>query len=494
MLSLRRAAHHIELYEPEIGAHHARFRWEVRPSSLFYEREEFTLSFPGHVDIERVPRALWWRVLLTCLYSHWAFLRPCTVDLPVSLGPGEQEFWMRMTETVAGQLEAHGSAPRRGRPARLRGSGPLLAPEPIPGLTDRPAVAFSGGKDSLTLTALLCELGGRPLLVTATSPVHWSRDEVGSERDHLLREIRRRLPVELVEVTSDYRSCWNPFFAERDGCELPVNQLTDLPFFQAVTMAVGAASGASRLFMASEADCQYSLRRQGRMVLHREFAGSASFQRSLDVLLSGFGLSQGSLTYPLHMRLVQGLLLRRYRELAELQFSCYQAPEGQRACGECQKCLQIAIVTLAEGVSPRELGIDPVHVLCAFAEAPPLIASDPAAGTLHETRRPGHQLLEALQQLGADEVAGIIAAGGQAGDPRLGAALAGYERMREEALSAGAMRTPGFIPGFLEMVDPQLRGGLRAILEQHYSVEAGEEFAGILERSQGLTRWLSEPL
>ena len=150
--------------------------------------------------------------------------------------------------------------------------------------------------------------------------------------------------------------------------------------------------------MASEADCQYNIARDGHVIQHLEFVGCAVTQAALDALLSRFGMRQGSLTYPLHMPLVQGLLLRRYRALADLQFSCWQAPEGAQACSACGKCFQIALVTLAEGVSPREVGIDPVRVLCAFGDwrldAPPS-HTGPA---LHEVRSPRHHMVRCLQE------------------------------------------------------------------------------------------------
>ena len=102
----------------------------------------------------------------------------------------------------------------------------------LDGPGDRAAVAFSGGKDSLTLTALLAELTERPLLVATTSPVPWARDDVGVARERALAEIVKRLPVDVIEVRSDFRTCWSLGSSARGGYTLGINQLCDLPLFR----------------------------------------------------------------------------------------------------------------------------------------------------------------------------------------------------------------------------------------------------------------------
>jgi len=493
-------AHRVRLHEPEIGARDVCFRWEVTPSSDFYQRCDFRLQFPAGLQPEEVPRALWWRVGLLCLYTHWAFLRPCRVELPVRLGAGELEFWMRLTDNVASQLEAYGSAPRPGRAAELVERGRRLEALPLRGGKDRAAVAFSGGKDSLALTAMLAELNVPTLLVTATSPVEWSRDQVGVGRERAMAEVVERLPVErlpveLVEVTSDFRSCWTADFAARDGCRLPVNQLTDLPFFQAVTVAAAAAAGARRLFMASETDCQYSAVHEGRVVQHCEFVGSAASQGALDALLSRFGMRQGSLTCPLHMPQVQALLWHRYPELAELQFSCYQAPEGERACSVCPKCFQIALVMVAEGVAPRALGIDLAAALSAFGHWHLDAPTTYAPPQLHPERIPRHHVVRVLQEVPTTRIAALIEEDpGGSGEDAGREAIAVYERLRSEALPLEIPPAPGYVSGYLEMIHPDLREGLRAIFAEHFPPAPAEEFAGMVERSREFAAWVSEPL
>jgi hypothetical protein len=495
VVSTLEPAHRVRLHEPEIDGHDACFRWEVAPASELYQRSDFRLSFPPQLDLHAVPRALWWRIALICLYPHWALLRPCRVELPVALGAAEREFWMRLIDNAAVQLEAYGGTPRPGRAAELVDAGPTLAPAALAGTGDRAAVAFSGGKDSLALSALLAELTERPLLVSTTSPVPWARDYTGVGRDRALAEIVKRLPVDVIEVRSDFRSCYRMNFAARDGCTLGTHLLSDVPLFQAATIAVAAAAGARRTFMASEADCQYNTARDGHVIQHVEFVSSAATQAALDALLSGFGLRQGSLTYPLHMPLVQGLLLRRYRALADLQFSCWQAPDGAQACSACAKCFQIALVTLAEGVSPRELGIDPVRVLCAFGDWRLNTPATHAGPRLHETRSSRDHLVRCLQELPTSRVESILTSDALARqDARLGEAFAVYARLRADALSLSTPPALGYVAGFLEMIDADLRGPLRAIFDEHFSPAPAREFAGMLERSQALAGWIAEPL
>ena len=66
----------MRLHEPEIGAHDVRFRWDVTPVTDLYQRTDFRMSFPPELDLQAVPHALWWRILLICLYPHWALFAP----------------------------------------------------------------------------------------------------------------------------------------------------------------------------------------------------------------------------------------------------------------------------------------------------------------------------------------------------------------------------------------------------------------------------------
>jgi hypothetical protein len=501
VVSGRPRTHAVRVHEPEVDRDEVVFSWTVSPPSELYRRTSFRLTFPPEIDARSVPRQLWWRIALICLHTHWALLRPCRVELPVRLGPREREFWQRLIDNVAVQVEAYGGTPCAARAAELVESGQQLDAVPLGELgnhaapTGRVAVAFSGGKDSLVLTALLAELTERPLLVTTTSPVPWARDHVGSARERARVEIARRLPVDVIEVRSDFRTSWDLDFASREGCRLGVHELSDLPLFQSAMVAVAAASGVTRTFLASEADIQYNTAREGKVILHPEFLSCAVTQQALDALLRTFGLRMGSLSYPLHMPQVQALLLRRYRNLADLQFSCWRAPEGEQSCSACPKCFQVALVTLAEGTSPRAVGIDLVQLLTAFGD---WRLDTPAAHRgprLHQVRSARHHIIRCLQAVPTERVASILEEDPiDNGSERLGEALAVYARLRADALALSVPPAPGYIAGFLDAVDPDLREPLRAIFDQHFSPAPQHEFADVVGRSRALATWIAEPL
>jgi glycosyltransferase involved in cell wall biosynthesis len=494
-VSSRGLAHRIRLDEPRVGARSVEFRWEVTPASELYRRTHFRVEFPAEVELGRVPRALWWRFALICLHGHWALLRPCRVELPVDLGSAELHFWARMADNVARQLEAYGSAPRGRHSVQLVGAGEALGPVEVSGRADRAAVAFSGGKDSLALSALLAELTERPLLVTTTSPVPWARDHVGAARRETLSGVDRRLAVDLVEVESDFRTAWELDFSGRDGCRIGVHELSDLPLFQAVTIAVAAASGIRSTYMASEADLQYNAARDGEVIQHPEFLSSAVHQASLSALLAGFGMRQGSVLYPLHMPQVQKLLLRRYPQVVGLQYSCWQAPEGTRACSACDKCLQIALVTLDEGVSPTAMGIDPVQVLCSRRAWRLDSQTRHRAPPLHETRAARQHVIRVLQSLRPEQLDAILEADPLTReDPRRAEALAAYEQLRARALPLNVPPAPGYIGGFLDWVHEDLRGPLRAIFDEHFAPAEEHEFARTVGRARSLVQQITEPL
>jgi hypothetical protein len=481
------------------------FRFSVSPPSDLYRRTEFRISFPPQaVDVGAVPMALWWRVLLFCLHAHFALLAPATVELPIGLPPAERKLWERLIANVSRQLDAYGRTPRPGRHVTIADSGPVLAPARLPTAGDRAAVTFSGGKDSLVLAALLAELTERPLLVTITSPVPWARDHVGAARERALNEIGGRLPVEAIEVTSDFRTSWDYTFSARDGCTLGVHELSDLPLYYGAMAAVAAARRVGSCFMASEADIQYNRlepsrphrRHAANTLLHREFLSCFVTQRAWSAVLEPFGIRQESLSYPLHMPQVEALLLGRYRHVADLQFSCWRAPPGAQACSSCAKCFLVALVALSEGISPSALGIDAAKVLREFADwsvnGPGVHAVDAAA---HPFRRPMDQRVRALQRTPTASVAAILRGDATAGSERyMGDALAIYARMRAEAFAHIPPPEIGYVTAFLDLVPARLRPRLEEILGEHFPPTTEPEFAAMAQRARALADWIIAPM
>ncbi len=480
----------MRLHEPRVDGHDVLFRWEVTPPTELYRRTHFRMSFPPSVDLTAVPRALWWRILLICLHGHFAVLRPCVVELPIRLGAAEREFWRRLVAHVAAHLEAYGDLRRPGPAVEIRDSGPALTPVSPPVAADRVVAAFSGGKDSLVQAAIAAELTERPLLVAITSPVPWARDHVGEARDRARAEIAHRLPVDVLEVRSDFRTSWELAFTARSGCLLGVHELSDLPLYYGALAAVAAANGLGQQLLAAEAETHYSEQVDGRTVMQPDPMCCSVIHRALDELLRPFGQRQGSLTAPLHAAQVQALLLRRYRGLADLQFSCWRAPEGTRACNKCAKCFGIALTTLAEGISPRAVGIDPVEALLAYAD---WRLGEPASGSAFVTISGlwTRRVVRALQRRSTHEVAGVLA--GES-DGRLGQAVATYARLRAQALAETLPAEPGYVAPFLDLVPAALRAPLERVLAQYFEPTSGAQFTAMASRAKALGDWITAPL
>jgi hypothetical protein len=483
-------AHRFRLEAPRVGEHEVEFKWDVTPRTELYIRTGFRLTFPPELELERVPEALWLRIAMICLHPQWALLAPCRVELPAYIGPAEREFWRRLTYTVGRQVRAYGGEAATVCPIEIHDDGPALRPVAIAAGTGRAAAAFSGGKDSLAQAGLLAELTERPLLVATTSPVPWANDHVGASRERVLSEIAERLPVDVIEVGSDFRCSWDNGFSERHGAKQTVNELTDVLLYQATTVAAAAASGIGRAFMASEAELQYNASAGGEVLQHAHSAAAAVTHGALGAMLRPFGLGLSSMTYALHTEQVQALVLGRYREIADLQFSCWSAIEGSQACGECSQCYEIAAMLLDHGLSPELVGIDPARVVSAWSEAP-IIPPVELRLRLHPARRPRDKLFRIVGRTPVERVAEILA-----GDPGREQAVEAYARLRERvSAEPEPPPTPGFIAGFVDLLDDDLREGLRAIFaDEGFTPSADPEHALMCKRSRSLTRWIADPL
>jgi hypothetical protein len=469
------------------------FSWDVSPPSELYARTSFFIRFPPELDVGRVPPMLWWRIMLGCLYPHFALLAPCRVEIPVSLGPAEHEFWLRLIDVAAVNLAAQGAPHWDGRLVELMDEGPLAAPVPIRAESARVAAAFSGGKDSLVQSSLLAELTERPLLVTVASPVDWLVDAESPARARALAGIVARRDVELIEVRSDYRSSWDNTFAVRNGCAIYMNEMCDVLLYEMSTLAVAAANGIGRAFLASEADLQYSAQVGEEIIQHWHFTATATAQGAFNPMLARFGLRLGSVNYPLHITEVMALLWRRYRDVADLQFSCWSAHDGAQACSECGQCAQVAFAILAEGQSPTTAGIDPIRLL--RADAPWRTDVPGPRPKLHETRRARNNYERWILSTPTRRVAKILA-----GDPNvsggsdLRAALDFHRQLRRRERRAPRPPAGGYVSGFLELIDADLRGPLKAIFDQHISAAPEADFRDTVARSKKLARWIGEPL
>ena len=490
--------HEITVEEPELAGSEVRFAWTVTPATALYARTSFRLRFPETVAVGAVPRALWWRIGLICLHAHWPLLRPCRIRLPVRLPAAEEEFWLRMTDAAVASLEARAGGGDTARTVELVGDGPLLAPpEATPSSTDGVVACFSGGRDSITQAAMLAELGRDPVLVTVTSPVSWSPEHDTPRRRQVLTEMTRRSGLELVEVSSDLRAGWdNTFAAARYG--VGVNECTDALLFVAAAIAVAAARGAPLVAMASEAEVQDSLRRGGMVVQMRHFMYSAATQRALSAVLAPAGIGVVSLTSSLRQFQVQRLLAERYASLRDLQYSCWELTRDQPACSRCAECRKIAFNLLADGVPPAVAGIDLLELLLSLRDWSPgqrHLSAPPSNGAVpRELAGRGHEMQEVRCLAGThrDDVARLF--DGDPAQPERTRALAIYERLHEQALGYEIEPEPGYLAGYLELLDGDLREGVRGILEQHFQAAPPESHRSMLDNTRQLSAWLADPL
>ena len=472
--------HVVTLAEPVVGNAEAVFHWAIEPETTLYRDTSFRLRFPPAIDLEDVPHSLWWRVAFICLHSQWPLLRPCEIRLPVRLEDGEREFWLRLLDAEVATLEAYAGGSDTVRSIQILDEGPPLEALAPFASSGRVAAAFSGGKDSLTQAALLIELGERPILVTTTAPGGGHNDHVTTRRRHVLSEIVRRRPVELVEVESDLRGKWNNDFPQ-GRYPAAVNELTDTFLYFAATLVVGAARGASHLFLASEAEVQENALRDGAIVQHKHFMYSAATQRALTTLLRPTGVRYGSLTYPLHHFQVQRLLASRYPDLRDLQYSCYELAPDETACGRCGECRMAALDLLALDIAPAEIGIDVTRVVSGLGawhdrqRARSLVDAEeyvPAPARAVSALRFAHTTrcllavpTERLARLGADDFARLPSE-----DARQ--TLETYERVRAHALSGPIETESGYRAGFLEVVDEAFRDRIAAIYDELLAREA----------------------
>jgi hypothetical protein len=343
----------IRLLPPQVQGHEVEFGWIEDRETTLYRRPAFTLKFPDEVDLSKVPQGLLWRVALICLHSQWILLQPCSIEIPISLPPGELEVWQNLVNTELRTLNAYGKPRHEEAVIEITARGPISHCERLEASL-RCATAFSGGKDSLLQTGLLTELTQRPVLVTITSPMPLLDDHLTERRRQLLDEVARRSDVQLVEVQSDYRSNLDHAFAQRLGYATSVNEITDAFLYLGCLIIVGAALGASHLFLASELEVQENTSINGEVVQHPHFMYSVITQSAMTGLLRDWGLHYSSLISPLHSSQAQELLVKRYPNLWHLQYSCWRVRMGESACNACPQCLRIAFSVLSWIIGPQQ--------------------------------------------------------------------------------------------------------------------------------------------
>ena len=490
----------IELKEPVIGRSSIKFSWSMRPESPLYRANAFSLHFPEEVDVSRISRSLCWTALMICLHAHWLLLRPCRVRLPVRLRPGHRAVWERLLQASQDTIDANcNGQPLEGRVELEESGEPLPSPRPLAD-TGLCATSFSGGKDSLTQTGILCELTNRPLLVATTSPMDGREDHSTARRRTVFAKIQARKNVRLVEVRSDLRAILDNGFPGASGYRLATNEVADTFLYTASLIAAGAACGATHLFMASEAEVQENSERDGKIIQHKHFMYSAPTQRALDALIRGEGLRYGSLTASLHnYPQVQTLLWTRYQEISDLQYSCWRLHRNEAACSGCELCFNAALCALFNGGNPARMGIDMVKLFKSKKDWKPREES-PAVGGLPPERslmrKIDAHMVHYIQHIPLRRVLELIA-GRRPPRPLAGElreAMRAYAGLRKMARARPVHPLPGYRPLFLKQIDPFLREQVASIYASRFSAEPEADYLPLLQRGDRLADWICWPL
>ncbi|MBI2692534.1 MAG: hypothetical protein HYX29_11395 [Solirubrobacterales bacterium] len=489
----------IRLHEPVVRGNSVDFSWTISPDEGFYLDPRFTLEFPESVQVSAVPEGVWLRVMMICLYSHWVVLRPCRVVLPRRLPSGEREFWLRMIDAAAWTLENDQDrvggpdfAERTAREVELVETGPRT--EQLTAAPDRSRVvtSFSGGRDSLTQAGILDELGRSPLLVTTVSRREGSIEFETPRFRHVLAETQARTGLELVEIKSDIRTCFDNFHPAVARYGMAVSEFTDTLLYFTSCWVTACARGGGSIFLASEAEVQESSRRDGVVVQIEHFGYTSATQRALSALIAPTGISYSGLTAPLEHFQIQRILDKRYPKLRDLQYTCYSQAPGEDACSNCFSCLKGALHKISDDTTPSEIGIDLDRVLTARSDWSPSDDGEKARGSVAAGygERMNNHLVRVLRNLDAERVS-EFAPGGKLSEP----ALAGFAKLRATALAApDPPDEPGYREGFLDLLEEPLRGELDSLLGEHFAAEPPERHAQLLENTLVISDWIAAPL
>jgi hypothetical protein len=171
-------------------------------------------------------------------------------------------------------------------------------------------------------------------------------------------------------VSSNFRANWHNLLPREWGYRLSLNEITDTLLYTAVLVIAGYARGATHLLLASENEVSANAVVDGVFLQHSHFMYSGLTQAIISKILRPFGLWYGSLTSSLQSSLVQELVSRRYPDLADLQCSCWRGTETRKACSNCSECRRLALISLACGGSPIDLGVDMIHLLKHYHARP----------------------------------------------------------------------------------------------------------------------------
>lgn len=172
--------------------------------------------------------------------------------------------------------------------------------------------------------------------------------------------------VTLRRVRSDIRATWTNNYAVSLGGSASLNELADCFIYPSATLPIARQHRLPWIALGSEwGEHHVPLRTPEGWQFDRysSLAGVAILAVSR-LWESRYGVGYTSVIQPISHHLVQRILLRRYRDLAAFQHSCYRARPDVRACQLCGKGLRVTALALAAGTDPAAIGMD---VNCVFS-------------------------------------------------------------------------------------------------------------------------------
>ena len=497
MIRHSEAITHVVLHSARLRGHEIEFRWDVQPKSSLYRRTQATIKLPKSLDTGALTQGFLDRSALLLLHSHFSLLGTCVVQLPFRLREAERRTWMRLLTLQAHTLQAHAGQSLQAPNIRLidgSDSAPLTACTGEERANARVATAFSGGKDSLLQQALLRDLGQTPILVSTTDSLPGEHIHANRRRRAALDFFANNFPDTLLEVESDFRSCFDNEFPQKAGLSCGVNELSDTLTYLTNLFVVARCLGVSRCFFASETEVQENAELGGAIIEHPHRMYSTVTLAAISSIFKPAGIAVFSTTSALHQWQIQTLLATRYRTVAPLQFSCYSANDDTGACSACPQCLRLAWTAMAAGAAPSDQGVDLIKLLHAQRYWSPGVRGGWLPGDRVD-RILGDQAIRTIKSTSWRQLTTqIFAADSNSAGPidRL-KALAGAVRialrlMRFEA-NAGQ---PGFREGFLADAPEDLRAGLRGIFAAHFEAEPLGDYRDVLDRHTRLVQQVSD--
>lgn len=486
---------------PHVDGQRVRFSWSIDPDPGLYTRNEFSITFPARVELGRIPEQLWLRLPLICMHPHFALLRPCNVILPGELPDGEAEFWQRLIDAAIWTLESQVPDPgeasfttRTRRGVEIASDGPPIGPLPPSPSTGGSVASFSGGRDSITQAALLLDTGQEPLLVTTISHRDGSREFDTGRFRAALDGTRRLTGLDVIEVESDFRANLNNFHPLASRCETAASVISDALLYFVNCLVVAWSRGATDVFLAHEAEGDSSVVRDGMVAQDCYFMYSTATILALDSLIAPAGIRYRNGIAGLEQLQVQQLLNARHPELRDLQYSCWSQEAGEDVCNRCFSCFKAALHLASDGIPPSRIGHDLDTLLIANRDW------TPGAQLEHQeliNEQHQHtidwidgQLVKILRELRQDDLAALVP------DGRLSSqARAAFEQLHAMAMARPEPPArPGYLRGFVDLLDDPQRGRLEAIIAEHFEPEPVENYAGELARTKLLSEWVSAPL